>query len=154
MIKKIISGGQTGVDRAALDIAIALNFPHSGWCPKGRKAEDGLIPAKYQLQETPSPDYSERTAWNVRDSDGTLIICQNEIMGGTLLTMKVAQQLKKSYFIFDVAKRQDIKLIKHWLKENQIYLLNIAGPRESQSYGIYQLAFKLLQNLLMSKESE
>src|SRR5688572_20972112 len=139
-IKKIVSGGQTGVDRVALDIAITLNIPHGGWCPKGRKAEDGVIPERYQLKETNSTDYSERTTWNVRDSDGTLIILKEEPIGGTLLTIEVAQQLKKPYLIFNLAKQQTIDDIVTWIKENNIQILNIAGPRDSQSAGIYQKA--------------
>jgi hypothetical protein len=73
-IERIVSGGQTGADRAALDWAIARHVPHGGWCPKGRKAEDGVIDARYELMETPSDFYEERTLWNVRDSDGTVIL--------------------------------------------------------------------------------
>lgn len=89
-IDKIISGGQTGVDRAGLDVAIALGIPHGGWCPKGRKAEDGTIPAIYQIQETPKTNYKQRTGWNVRDSDGTLILTLGEPTGGTAATIKLA----------------------------------------------------------------
>jgi hypothetical protein len=82
MIKKIITGGQTGADRAALDVAILLNIPHGGWVPKGRLAEDGPIHTKYQLKEMPTDSHEERTEQNVIDSDGTLIISHGELTGG------------------------------------------------------------------------
>ena len=88
MIKKIISGGQTGADRAALDVAIKLNIPHGGWVPKGRPAEDGPIHTKYQLKEMPTDSYSDRTEQNVADSDGTLIISHGELTGGSAFTRK------------------------------------------------------------------
>ncbi|PSQ85488.1 MAG: molybdenum cofactor carrier, partial [Bacteroidetes bacterium QH_2_63_10] len=91
-MRKIISGGQTGVDRAALDAALAFNVPVGGWCPKGRRAEDGQIPDRYPLEETPSEAYEQRTAWNVRDSDGTLIITDGSLEGGTALTMTEARR--------------------------------------------------------------
>ena len=83
MLTRIVSGGQTGVDRAALDVALELSIPCGGWCPKGRKAEDGALPARYPLKETPSEEYAQRTTWNVRDSDGTLILTHGAPTGGT-----------------------------------------------------------------------
>lgn len=147
-IKKIVSGGQTGVDRAALDVAIALNIPHGGWCPKKRKAEDGAIPLHYQLQETPSIYYKVRTTWNVRDSDGTLIFIQGPPKGGTLLTITMAQNLKKPFLVFDILENKQMETIIDWIKANQINVLNIAGPRESQKPGIYDLAYRMLHQLL------
>ena len=96
---KIISGGQTGVDRAALDAAIAAGFPIGGWCPKGRKAEDGVIDQRYALTETPLAGYAQRTEWNVRDSDGTLIFYRTKIKGGTLLTLKTAERYGSSLLV-------------------------------------------------------
>ena len=93
MIKKIISGGQTGADRGALDAALKLDFPCGGWCPKGRRAEDGPLDPKYPLMDTPGSDYETRTEWNVRDSDGTLILThgsEDEQEGGTALTIEIA----------------------------------------------------------------
>ena len=149
MIDKIISGGQTGVDRAALDVALALKIPQGGWCPKGRLSEDGIIPQHHQLQETPSSKYSERTEWNVRDADGTLIILHSEPIGGTLLTINLAERLKKPLLIFDLSNNQGNTKILIWLLKNKIKILNIAGPRESQEPGIYQSAYDLLfQNFL------
>ena len=99
---KIISGGQTGVDRAALDVAKALAIPCGGWCPRGRKAEDGIIDARYNLQETPSQNYAQRTEWNVRDADATLIIYQQPLEGGTLLTKEYAEKKGKPCFVADL----------------------------------------------------
>lgn len=147
-IKKIIAGGQTGVDRAALDIALALNIPHGGWCPKGRKAEDGAIPAQYQLQETASADYAERTALNVKDADGTLVILKDETMGGTALTIELALQLLKPCFIINLAEPIKVAEFANWIKNNYIQTLNIAGPRASQVPDIYNLAYSALQQLL------
>src|SRR3954454_8651242 len=93
MFTKIVSGGQTGVDRAALDVALALGIPCGGWCPKGRKAEDGPIEDRYPLSETPSSDYRQRTLWNIRDSDATLILTWGEPTGGTLLTVKECRKV-------------------------------------------------------------
>ncbi|HSR12366.1 MAG TPA: putative molybdenum carrier protein, partial [Thermodesulfobacteriota bacterium] len=97
MVKKIISGGQTGVDRAALDVALELGIPAGGWCPKGRRAEDGRIPDYYPLQEASSPEYPVRTQLNVEDSDGTLILYRNSPAGGTALTIRLAKRLKKPH---------------------------------------------------------
>lgn len=148
MLTKIISGGQTGVDRVALDVAIELKIPHSGWCPKGRIDENSSIPIKYQLTETFLDDYSERTKLNVRDSDGTLIVLTESAIGGTLLTIEEAQRLKKAYFIFNLLSVK-IEDVVSWICQNQIAILNVAGPRESQSPGIYNLARANLQQLCL-----
>ena len=92
---KIISGGQTGVDRAALDVAVELEIPHGGWCPKGRLAEDGRIPDSYKLRETTSREYAVRTEQNVLDSDGTLILYRESISGGTELTLRLAEKHRR-----------------------------------------------------------
>ncbi|MFQ5587063.1 MAG: putative molybdenum carrier protein, partial [Thermodesulfobacteriota bacterium] len=94
-IEMIVSGGQTGVDRAALDVALELGIRCGGWCPKGRLAEDGVIDSRYHLDETGSKSYSQRTEWNVRDSDGTLILTVEEPTGGTALTIRAAEELGK-----------------------------------------------------------
>ena len=92
MIRRIVSGGQTGVDRAALDVALSLGIPCAGWCPRGRRAEDGPIDARYPLNETPSTSYAKRTEWNVRDSDATLILARLPLGGGTALTERLARK--------------------------------------------------------------
>ena len=149
MLQKIISGGQTGVDRAALDAAQQLNFPHGGWCPHGRIAEDGPIPTSYSLKETPSPEYAERTEWNVRDSDGTLILTQGKPTEGTALTIDFAQKHHKPFLIVDFLKEVSLDKINDWIAQNKIQTLNVAGPRASKKPEIYPLAFKLVRNLLL-----
>src|SRR6266508_6387099 len=99
MITKIVSGGQTGVDRAALDVALELGMPCGGWCPQGRRAEDGRIDDRYPLNETPWDGYPQRTEWNVRDSDGTLILTCGESDRGTALTVRLAQERNKPCFV-------------------------------------------------------
>lgn len=153
MIEKIISGGQTGVDRAALDAAIAVNIPHGGFCPKGRRAEDGAIPKKYNLSETESAAYSIRTKLNISESDGTLILISNfpvDYSSGTLLTIREINLQKKPNLLLNLLESDSKNLItaEKWIKENNIVILNIAGPRESQSTGIYDLSFTFLQALL------
>lgn len=143
---KILSGGQTGVDRAALDSAIGFSLPCGGWCPKGRIAEDGIIPSHYPLQETPSADYSQRTRYNVRDSDGTLVLSFGKPTGGTQLTIEVAQTLKKPLLVVDLEKLTSTEAALDWLKLAQIKTLNIAGPRESLKPGhIYSTATTFLR---------
>lgn len=150
MINKIISGGQTGVDRAALDVALQLNIPHGGWCPKGRLSESGIIPEKYLLTETLSSDYSERTLLNIKDSDGTLILVPTipfNVNDGTHLTIQKVKAKHKPYLIIDLSKENNIDEVINWTKENNIKLLNIAGPRESQCSGVYNKAFEYLQKI-------
>lgn len=137
MIKKIISGGQTGVDRAALDVALTLKIPCGGWCPKGRLAEDGPIDPKYPLRETPDSTYSQRTEWNVRDSDGTLILYRNDLSGGTFLTVKLATQYRKPHLILDLSQHSSPTTLLRWLQKQQIEILNVAGSRESGSLNIH-----------------
>ena len=99
----IISGGQTGVDRAALDAALGGGIPIEGWCPRGRIAEDGVLPERYSLKETPSAKYPERTEWNVRDSEGTLLLPYGRLLGGTGLTAKLAKKHGKPTLRIDIA---------------------------------------------------
>jgi hypothetical protein len=133
---KIVSGGQSGVDRAALDAAIELGIPHGGWCPRGRLAEDGPIPARYALQETDSPEYPVRTQQNVIDADATLILCRGEPAGGTDLTRRLAQRHRRPYLVVDLTGAADERAVRRWLDEHDVDVLNIAGPRESQMPGI------------------
>ncbi len=147
----IVAGGQTGVDRAALDTAIALFLPIGGWCPKGRLAEDGTIPASYPLQETPSPDSALRTEWNVRDADGTLILAFGPLANGTQLTANLAAQYHRPVLILDALTFGNAHLphFRTWLQTNDIRILNIAGPRESANPGvIYSRSKVILQHLL------
>ena len=104
MLTKIISGGQTGADQAALDIAIKLNIPHGCWIPKGRLTENGPLPGKYQLQEMPSGSYPKRTEQNVIDSDGTVIFSQGKLTGGSALTGKTAEKHARPWLHLDMDK--------------------------------------------------
>ena len=154
MLEKIISGGQTGADRAGLDVAINAGFPCCGWCPKGRKAEDGEIPAKYPLQETKSSDYRVRTEQNVKDSDGTVIFTFGEVTGGSALTIKFAKKHKKPFLSIDLSN-EDIALLSKrvldWIKQENIRILNLAGSRESKSPGIYVKVCNILATVLSKK---
>ena len=147
-IIKIISGGQTGVDRAALDVAIELGFKYGGFCPKGRLAEDGVILNKYNLTELSSSQYLMRTFENVQASDGTVIIHQGTVSGGTLKTKYYCQMINKPFV--EVNLLEDLKKIPlnfdTWIKENHI-IINIAGPRES-AVPIYYRTYALLMDLL------
>jgi hypothetical protein len=150
---KIISGGQTGVDRSALDIAIELKLPHGGWCPKGRKAEDGIIPSKYELVETDSTEYAIRTEWNIRDSDATIIITvknREAIQDGTRFTVEKVLELEKPYFIIYVDIPLDAEKISQWLYDHKIDTLNFAGPRESSVNGIYQQSCSIIKEILLA----
>lgn len=146
-LDKIISGGQTGVDRAALDVALRLGMPLGGWCPRGRLAEDGPLAPRYPLAETPEPAYAQRTEWNVRDSDGTLILTHGEPMGGTALTRVFALQQGKPHLVIDLAKEPRTHTVIAWLHDHNIRVLNVAGPRASTVAGIYEQAALFLETL-------
>ena len=147
MIRRIVSGGQTGVDRAALDVAIECGIACGGWCPRGRKAEDGPIDARYPLEETASGRYVERTEWNVRDSDATLILARIPLEGGTALTERLARKAQKPLLVLDPWSR-DTDAIVSWLEEGRYETLNVAGPRESRSPGVYEAALAFLRKAL------
>jgi hypothetical protein len=144
----IVSGGQTGADRGALDFAIKSGYTHGGWAPQGRAAEDGTIPLKYQLTELVEGGYRQRTRKNVEDSDGTLIVNAGELDGGTLATLVFARRLGKPHFIVQVdagITGEVTASVLAWLRENAIQTLNVAGPRESRRAGIYHQTFALLE---------
>ena len=153
-VKMIISGGQTGVDRAALDAALASRIGHGGWCPRGRIAEDGIIGAHYRLRETDSADYAVRTRWNVRDSDGTVILKTGQLEGGTALTARITRTLNKPVLIIDLDQPFQRMQIEDWINDNEINILNVAGPRESKQPGIYQKAYDLLDILFKRIKAE
>lgn len=147
----IAAGGQTGVDRAALDWAIRHGLPHGGWCPRGRRAEDGPIDARYDLQETASASYARRTWLNVRDSDATLIFNQGLLEDGTLETLRCAESLRKPYRVLqlDGDNLEQVTLtVVGWLKIGCFARLNIAGPRESKRPGIHARASAVLERCL------
>ena len=135
-LDRIVSGGQTGVDRGALDAAIALGIAHGGWCPRGRLSEDGPIAAHYQMQETASSKYWVRTRQNVLDSSGTLIVCRGPLQGGTRLTYRLAQRFAKPCLVVDLSRDADVAAVRRWIEEHEIRVLNVAGPRESTVPGI------------------
>ena len=146
--ERILSGGQTGVDRAALDAAMGAGVPCGGWCPRGRKAEDGVIPARYPLTETPTDAYEQRTRWNVRDSDGTLILTEGVLGGGTALAAEVARHLGRPLLVVDLNLRPSRQEVGEWLRSQRIAVVNIAGPRESQAPGIHARAREFLEKVL------
>jgi len=146
---RIVSGGQTGVDRAALDAAQALGLASGGWCPRGRRAEDGIIPARYRLAETPSARYAERTAWNVRDSDGTLVVLRVRLAGGTRLAARLARRRwRKPLFVVKLREELPRLRFRAWLRRYRIRTLHVAGPRESEEPGIGAEAEAALRRLL------
>ena len=148
MIKRIVSGGQTGADRAALDFAIKVDLPHGGWVPKGRLAEDGPIPDRYHLTEMPTTSYPKRTEQNVIDSDGTLIITHGELTGGSLLTKEFAENQKRPCLHIDLNEEVEYGAAVHvddWTQEHGIEVLNVAGPRASKDPKIYAKVLKVLE---------
>ena len=147
MISRVVSGGQTGVDRAALDAALELGLPCGGWCPKGRLAEDGAIDARYPLKDAPSEDYAQRTEWNIRDSDGTLVLNRGPLAGGTAQTVEIAARLQKPHLMVDLERPLACEIIHAWLRANRIGVLNVAGPRESKAPGISAQAHQFLRAL-------
>jgi Circularly permutated YpsA SLOG family len=145
---RIVSGGQTGVDRAALDVAMERGIPCGGWCPAGRWAEDGPIDPRYPLRETPSADPAERTEWNVRDSDGTALLVAAGESPGTVLTWDVARRLGRPVYPWRLDALPDAGHFRRWLQRYGIRTLNVAGPRESESPGVYTAARDWLRAVL------
>ncbi len=165
-LSRIVSGGQTGVDRAALDAAIAAGLETGGWCPRDRRSEDGSIPLRYPLRETASKSYAVRTEWNVRDSDATLILVLDRISSGTRLTIDSAKTqtrpLRIEYLcpaptktlISDhVSSEQSVADVVEWIGREQIKTLNVAGPRGSSHKDVYQKALQFLTMVFQSVAS-
>jgi Circularly permutated YpsA SLOG family len=152
MLSKIVSGGQTGVDRAALDFAIRRGIPHGGYCPKGRRSESGRIARKYRLMECASPDYAMRTVLNVTHSDGTLILTRGRPEGGTQRTVFLCREYGKPTFIIDLERKMDIAGFAAWLFEYEIGTLNVAGPRETKQSGIGKQTRETLEELFAGLE--
>lgn len=149
VIERVVSGGQTGVDRAALDAALQLALPCGGWCPQGRRAEDGSVPDAYPMRETATADYAERTELNIRDSDGTLILSRLPLTGGTALTRRMARKLGRPLLVIDLWQLPLVDPVEPWLDAHRIRILNVAGPRESQQPGIHARALEYLTALLI-----
>jgi hypothetical protein len=148
---KIVSGAQTGVDRAALDAALRKNVPCGGWCPTGRKAEDGTIPGSYPVQELEDGGYSERTIKNVQDSDGTVIIYFGQLGGGTEETLRYCLNEKKPYLLLDgleVKTGRAAERIMQFLGISAAGILNFAGPRASSEPRAYEYTLKVVDNFL------
>jgi len=157
MIKKLVSGGQTGADIAALDVALRHDFPHGGWCPKGRKSLEGPIPPRYQLMETPSASYLQRTEWNVRDNDGTVVFTlASDASGGSLKTIQFARKHGKP--VLHVSRAGSVYvdpalLLQKFVDEHRIETLNVAGSRESKEPGIYAWVMEVLENAFFWSEN-
>lgn len=147
-LRTIVSGGQSGVDRAALDVAQELGLASGGWCPAGRWADDGVIDSRYPLVETPSPDPAERTAWNVRDSDGTLILVGAEMSSGTERAAAEARRLGRPLYRWRCGTPADPDALARWVQVFRVAVLNVAGPRESEEPGIYLAAREQLLDFL------
>ncbi len=148
---KVVSGGQTGVDRAALDWAISRNIPHGGWCPHGRLADDGRIPARYLLHETPTHAPIQRTEWNVRDSDGTVIFSLNQrISGGTLATLEFARLHKKPalHIHYGDPAVDQAQLLLEFIRHDNITVLNVAGPCAAKEPRVRELVLNTLDAAL------
>ena len=135
MFKKIISGGQTGVDQGALDFAIENNIPHGGWMPKGRKAENGVIPIRYQLKETTSSGYPQRTKKNISEANATLIITNDPKSKGTALTLRECKAAGKPYLMVQMPSdpHQAAVRVAKWLTQGQYKVINVAGSRASKA---------------------
>jgi hypothetical protein len=150
IIARLVSGGQTGVDRAALDVALALGIPCGGWCPKGRRAEDGRIPDRYPLTETRARDNATRTRWNVRDSDFTLVLSWGEPTGRTRLTLRAAARRGRPHTLIDLANpvlwSARLRAVREAI--TGVGVLNVTGPRESHHPRTYYRAKALLRRLL------
>ncbi len=141
MINKIISGGQTGADQAALDSAIKFDIPHGGWVPRGRRTENGRLHEKYRMKETVSASYPARTRQNIIDSDGTVIIARGSLTGGSLLTRNMAERVGRPCCCIDLAKIEEFEgavMLSTFVMENRIAVLNVAGPRLRSDPGIYR----------------
>jgi len=154
-LARIVSGGQTGADRAALDFAIQRGIPHGGWCPQGRLAEDGRIGPGYVLRETPAPDYAQRTEWNVRDSDGTVIFSLEPILsGGSRATEVFAARLGRP--CLHLSQQEDgaraAERLCEFVERHSILVLNVAGPRSSSESGVASFVHAVLDEAVAGGE--
>jgi hypothetical protein len=157
MIKRIISGGQTGADRAALDFAIKVGLPHGGWVPKGRLAEDGSIPGRYHLTEMPSKSFPKRTEKNVVDSDGTLVVSHKKLTGGSRYAIDMAVMHSKPWLHVNLDKTTVLEAAQqviNWILSNRIETLNVSGPKASTDLRIYRAVYDLLETIYYLAISE
>jgi hypothetical protein len=148
----IVSGGQTGADRAALDWALKHGVPASGWCPKGRKAEDGPIDAKYPLKETPSIAYIQRTEWNVRDSDATVLFSLNRVLsGGSKQTLEFAWNYQKPHLHLCATDTNVARSLAAFVEAHDVKVLNVAGPRASEEPDVGEFVMRMLEQTFADK---
>jgi Circularly permutated YpsA SLOG family len=141
----IVSGGQTGADRAALDWGLEHGVPCVGWCPKGRKAEDGPIDAKYPLKETPSASYIQRTEWNVRDSDATVLFSIDlTLTGGSKKTVELARKHRKPWLHLCAREKSAAEELSAFVEQHRVRVLNVAGPRASSEPGVGEFVITVL----------
>ena len=146
-LETVISGGQTGVDRAALDAARVSGLAVGGWCPAGRRAEDGPIDPAYPLTETPESGYEQRTAWNVRDADATLVLTWGPLEGGTALTVRFLEGEGRRYRLVALDEEPDPQAVRAWLRDERLRTLNVAGPRGSKAPAVYEAARAFLEGV-------
>lgn len=156
-LRRIVAGGQTGVDRGALDAALAAGVSCGGWCPAGRRAEDGVIPAQYLLRETESTGYAERTRRNVQDSDGTLVVTFGPATGGTALTVQQCGRLGRPALVVDatsVAGADAADMAARFVREHALRVLNVAGPRASEAPDASRYAYAVIEMLLAASQAD
>jgi hypothetical protein len=154
---KIISGGQTGVDRAALDVALKYRIDCGGWCPAGRFDEFGRIPDRYPLKELARGGFTERTSQNVNDSDGTVIICLGKLSGGTEQTVRLCVEQQRPHELIDastISTEDAARFITNFVRKHEIDILNVAGPRQSEWPEGYDYAFRALDAFVNSGASK
>lgn len=152
-LRRVVSGGQTGVDRAALDAARESGLALGGWCPRGRRAEDGCVPEAYPLKETRTADYRERTRRNVLAADATLVLTRGRPSGGTACALAAARRAHRPCLVVDLDHAPAIETVRGWLAAHRVEVLNVAGPRESRQPGIYAQARAFLLRLLADDEA-
>ncbi|MEF8794168.1 putative molybdenum carrier protein [Thiohalorhabdus sp.] len=146
-LQKVISGGQTGVDRAALDAARVSGLAIGGWCPAERRAEDGPIDPAYPLTETPEPGYEQRTMWNIREADATLVLAWGPLEGGTALTVRFLEGEDRRYRLVELDDNPDPEAVRAWLRDEAARVLNVAGPRATKAPPVYETARAFLEQV-------
>ena len=153
-LRKVVSSAQPGAERAALDAALDLGFEAGGWVPKGRRADDGAVPERYRVTETPGRDYDQAAEWNIRDTDATLVLTTGRPGSGTVAAVALAHKMEKPVLVADMLQPRNLGGILFWLEYGNAKSLNVVGPKESEVPGIRAMAMEFLKGLLMAtKES-